>query len=93
MYNTAPRRRCCSRPAAQRIAGERRAPTRRTESSQATSRSGERQNKKMSKERSDILEVMPPELLDQLTKDELILQSIIQLDALDGPGKETVFWI
>lgn len=48
--------------------------------------------KKQSKERGEILEVLPPELLDQLSDDQLILQSIVQTDALDGPGEETVFW-
>lgn len=48
--------------------------------------------KKNTKERDEILEVMPPELLDQLTNDQLTLQSMIQADALEGPGGETVFW-
>ncbi len=89
MYNTVPRRvvipaRQPTQPTpAQVAAAQQRA---------AKAAAAKMPKKKMSKERAAILEVMPPELLDQLTKDELILQSMIQLDALDGPGKETVYW-
>lgn len=88
MYNAAPRRivipAARNQPTPQQVAAA------RTRAAKAAAK--KIPPKKMSKERAEILEVMPPELLDQLTKDELILQSIIQLDALDGPGKETVFW-
>ncbi len=92
MYNTAPRRVVvpARQPSASQVNAARQRAAQKAAKQQAAAVKDK--NKKMSKERSDILEVMPPELLDQLTKDELILQSIIQLDALDGPGKETVFW-
>lgn len=48
--------------------------------------------KKNSKQRDEILEVLPPELLNQLSDDQLILQAMIQADALEGPGAEVVFW-
>jgi hypothetical protein len=89
MYNAAAPRRVVipsNQPSASQVAAA------RTRAAKQAAKQQAAKNKKMSKERSEILEVMPPELLDQLTKDELILQSIIQLDALDGPGKEVVYW-
>jgi surface antigen len=86
MYNTAPRRVVIpARNTAQaRPATRARAPV--------AAKQKPTPPRKMTKERSEILEVLPPDLLDQLTQDQIILQSIIQLDALDGPGNETVFW-
>lgn len=89
MYNAAPRRIVVPARSPQRTA------TRQASTSRATKAAAQKAKqppRKMTKERSEILEVLPPEVLDQMTKDELILQSIVQLDALDGPGKEVVFW-
>lgn len=38
------------------------------------------------------LEVLPPELLDQLTQDQVNLQTLVQAEALAGAADETVFW-
>ena len=38
------------------------------------------------------MEVLPPEVLDQMTKDELILQSMVQLEALNNSKDEVIFW-
>jgi surface antigen len=48
--------------------------------------------KPSSKERQALLEVLPPEVLDQMTKDELILQAMIQLEALTSDKDEVIFW-
>jgi hypothetical protein len=48
--------------------------------------------KPSSKERQALLEVLPPEVLDRMTKDELILQRMIQVEALASVGDEVVFW-
>lgn len=48
--------------------------------------------KATSKERLNILEVLPPEVLDQMSKDELILQSMVQLEALTNTKDEVIFW-
>jgi len=66
--------------------------TTRAPTSSAATAAQKKALKKMSKQRSEILEVLPPELLNQLTEGQLTLQAIVQADALEGPGKETVFW-
>jgi surface antigen len=38
------------------------------------------------------LEVMPPELLDRLSQDEINLQTLVQAEALSIETGETVFW-
>lgn len=43
-------------------------------------------------ERAALLEVLPPELLDKLTKDQLILQSMVQTEALANQTNEVIFW-
>ncbi|MDX2143029.1 MAG: hypothetical protein SFV19_06720, partial [Rhodospirillaceae bacterium] len=48
--------------------------------------------KPTSKERQQILEVLPPEVLDQMTKDELILQTMVQTEALAIATDEVIFW-
>jgi len=48
--------------------------------------------KPTSAERRQILEVLPPEVLDRMTKDELILQRMIQLEALTSTADEIIYW-
>lgn len=48
--------------------------------------------KPLSKERKNILEVLPPEILDKMTKDELILQSMVQYEALTNDKDEVIYW-
>ncbi|MBL8644734.1 MAG: hypothetical protein JNK21_12430 [Rhodospirillaceae bacterium] len=90
MYNTAPRQVVVPIRTTRTTATAPRMIPRSTSTAAAAARKAP--PRKMSKERSEILEVLPPELLDQLTKDQIILQSMVQKDALEGPGDETVFW-
>ena len=48
--------------------------------------------KKTTKRSDEFLEVIPPELLDLLTQDQMSLQTIVQADALAGAFGETVYW-
>lgn len=74
-----------------RAAPRRAAPTRATPV-KATTNKRSKAAKPTSKERQALLEVLPPEILDQMTKDELILQSMVQLEALTNTKDEVIFW-
>jgi hypothetical protein len=64
-----------------------------TAPSKATQKDSNRKPAKpSSKERQALLEVLPPDVLDQMTKDELILQAMIQLEALTSDKDEVIFW-
>lgn len=49
-------------------------------------------SKPQSKERLQLLEVLPPEVLDKMSKDELVLQAMIQNEALEDEAGEVIFW-
>jgi len=49
-------------------------------------------SKAASKERLQLLEVLPPAVLDDMSKDELVLQAMIQTEALDTDTDEVIFW-
>lgn len=96
MYNSVPRRVVIPVRSAptQSTTAQRAAATRaRTQYARAARDAAKKAStRKISKERAEILEVLPPELLDQLNKDQLILQAMVQQDALEGPEDEIVFW-
>jgi hypothetical protein len=48
--------------------------------------------KPKSKERLQLLEVLPPGVLDKMSKDELVLQAMIQNEALDSETDEVIYW-
>lgn len=64
----------------------------RTATTSTTSKRAKVPPKKSTKRADEFLEVMPPELLDQLTQDQINLQALVQSEALAGPVGETVYW-
>jgi len=48
--------------------------------------------KKTTRRADTFLDVLPPEVLDQLSQDQVNLQAIVQAEALDGEAGETIFW-
>jgi len=89
MYNSAPRQVVVPLRSAPRAAQTTPRPVSRAAAQPAKQRAPSR---RISKQRSEILEVLPPELLDQLNKDQIILQSMVQKEALESANDDIVFW-